>query len=180
MKAIRIFLLVLIIIGLIALATQKTWVPKLVDKIISYDPKSTNITPTPTQANITLADGEQCYVFSHNATKEEPYTVTEFINITIKGKTITGAKSGTQNGPDMTNGYTGTLLGTLDKDTINTVFSYTIEGSKNKEKEIYKASLMGIDKLRYPLTEGKGILLPDTTKEYKLLHYARVGCSASN
>ncbi len=34
-KFIRIFLLVLIIIGIVALATQKTWVPKLVEKILS-------------------------------------------------------------------------------------------------------------------------------------------------
>lgn len=36
MKFIRIFLLVLIIIGIGLLATQKFWVPKLVDKIIEY------------------------------------------------------------------------------------------------------------------------------------------------
>ncbi len=37
MKFIRIFLLVLIIIGLILLATQKIWVPKLVDAIIASE-----------------------------------------------------------------------------------------------------------------------------------------------
>ena len=35
MKFIRIFLLVLIIIGIVLLCTQKFWVPKLVDKILS-------------------------------------------------------------------------------------------------------------------------------------------------
>jgi len=39
LKFIRIFLLVLIIIGLGLIFTQKTWVPKLVDKIISYENK---------------------------------------------------------------------------------------------------------------------------------------------
>lgn len=34
MKAIRIFLFILIIVGIIALITQKIWVPKLVDKIL--------------------------------------------------------------------------------------------------------------------------------------------------
>lgn len=34
MKIIRLFLLILIIIGLILLATQNVWVPKLVDFII--------------------------------------------------------------------------------------------------------------------------------------------------
>ena len=33
---IRIFLLVLIIIGLVLLLTQEMWVPKLVDKILEY------------------------------------------------------------------------------------------------------------------------------------------------
>jgi|GEM_PF-2141790 len=37
MKIIRIILLILIVIGTIALATQGIWVPKLVDKIISSD-----------------------------------------------------------------------------------------------------------------------------------------------
>jgi len=39
MKAIRIFLLVLIIIGLGLLITQKIWVPKLVAKIIAAENK---------------------------------------------------------------------------------------------------------------------------------------------
>lgn len=36
MKALRIFLLILIIIGIILLLTQKLWVPLLVDKILLY------------------------------------------------------------------------------------------------------------------------------------------------
>jgi hypothetical protein len=44
-KIIRIVLLVLIIIGLGLLATQKFWVPKLVDKIISLDKKSDVVVP---------------------------------------------------------------------------------------------------------------------------------------
>jgi hypothetical protein len=36
-KAVRIFLLVLIIIGIAALSTYKTWVPKLVDAILRYE-----------------------------------------------------------------------------------------------------------------------------------------------
>ncbi|MBP6884132.1 MAG: hypothetical protein KBC06_02780 [Candidatus Pacebacteria bacterium] len=46
-KFIRIFLLVLIIIGLGLLATQKTWVPKLVDKILESE-KKTEVVPEPT------------------------------------------------------------------------------------------------------------------------------------
>ena len=81
-KTIRIFLLILILIGLALLATQKIWVPKLVSKILSYDKIPAVILPQP-QPVITLKDGQQCYTYSHDATKEEPYTVNEFINITI-------------------------------------------------------------------------------------------------
>ena len=80
----------------------------------------------------------------------------------------------------MTNGYTGTIQGTLKDETITTIFSYIIEGSKNKEKEIYKASKTGIDKLQYQLIEQGGMLVPDMIKEYETLHYARVGCKSSN
>jgi hypothetical protein len=95
---------------------------------------------------------------------------------------VTGTKSGTQKGPDMTNGYNGTIVGTLNNDTINDVFSYTIEGSSNKEAEIYRSreDQIGIEKMRYPLIEKSKILVPDVTKEFTVLLYARVGCTASN
>lgn len=127
-----------------------------------------------------LKDGQQCYTFSHEATAEEPYTVNEFLDITISGKTVTGTKSGTQSGPDMTNGYVGSIVGTLDNNTITDVFSYMVEGAHNKEKEIYRANQTGIEKMRYPLLEEKGILVPDITKEFQILKYSRVGCDASN
>ena len=179
MKTIRVILLVLIIIGLAALATQTFWVPKLVNYIISSEgvPVVINILP---EQNIVLKDGRQCYTYSLEATKDAPYTVSEFIDITIKGNGVIGIKKGTQAGPDMTNGYTGSLNGTLDNNTITAVFSYVVEGSHNQEKEIYRAGLTGIEKLRYPLIEGKGLLLPDTTKEFQVMRYARVGCTASN
>jgi hypothetical protein len=129
-----------------------------------------------------LKDGRQCYTFNHEATTTEPYTVNEFLDISISGAKVTGIKSGTQKGPDMTNGYNGTIVGTLNNDMINDVFSYTIEGSSNKEAEIYRsrADQIGIEKMRYPLIEKGGILVPDTTKEFTALLYARVGCVASN
>lgn len=37
MKFVRIFLLVLIIIGIILLLTQNLWVPKIVDMILRYE-----------------------------------------------------------------------------------------------------------------------------------------------
>lgn len=129
-----------------------------------------------------LQDGRQCYTYNHEATTTEPYKVDEFIDITISGTKVSGSKKGTQAGPDMTNGYTGTINGTLTSDTIESVFAYTIEGSQNKESEIYKARKdeIGIEKLRYPLIEKGGMLVPDTTQDFKTLLYARVGCTGSN
>jgi hypothetical protein len=106
--------------------------------------------------------------------------VNEFIDITINGTKVTGTKTGTQSGPDMTNGYSGTIRGTLNNNTITDIFSYVVEGSHNQEGEIYKAGLTGVEKLRYPLIEVKGILVPDTTKPFSAMLYARVGCTASN
>ncbi len=179
MKAIRIFLLILIIIGLTGLVTEKIWVPKLVSRIISSEP-SPVIIQTSKQGNIVLGNGRQCYTYSHEATTAAPYTVSEFIDMTISNGAVTGTKTGSQKGPDMTNGYTGTLTGTLADDTITAVFSYIIEGSQNKEKEIYRTSKVGIEKLRYPLHEEKNMLVPDTTQDFTALTYARVGCEASN
>jgi len=47
-KFVRIFLLVLIVIGVVLLLTQKIWVSKLVDKILTYQvfPIASEITPT--------------------------------------------------------------------------------------------------------------------------------------
>lgn len=186
MKTIRIILLILIIIGFGALATQRIWVPKLVNRILLSENTPVVILEDPaivlpiTQPNITLVDGRQCYTYNQEAVKDAPYKVDEFIDITIKGSIVTGTKRGTQAGPDMTNGYTGSLTGTLDKNIITAVYSYTVEGSKNKEKEIYQASKTGIEKLRYPLIEEGGILVPDKSKEFKTLLYSRVGCEASN
>jgi hypothetical protein len=132
------------------------------------------------QKPVQLVDGRQCYTYSHEGTATEPYTVSEFMDINIAGNVVTGTKTGTQNGPDMTNGYQGTLKGTLENNTLNLIYSYTVEGSQNKEKEIYRAGLVGLEKLRYPLVEQGSMLVPDTTKDFQILTYARVGCEASN
>jgi len=44
-KFVRIFLLVLIVIGIGLIATQKSWVPELVNKILSSDPNFNKILP---------------------------------------------------------------------------------------------------------------------------------------
>lgn len=121
-------------------------------------------------------EGRNCFVYKHEATKDEPYKVSETIDINVSGSVVTGTKNDTQAGPDMTNGYEGSLNGILDKDVMNVVFSYVVEGSANKEKEIYLVKKDILQKLRYPLIEGENMLIPDTTKEYKTLDYIRVNC----
>jgi hypothetical protein len=118
-----------------------------------------------------------CYAYHQEATPTAPYAVDEYVSITINGNEISGTKKGTQNGPDMTNGYEGTLTGSKEQDVMTLLFAYTIEGSQNTEKEIYQFVKTGIEKWRYPLIEEGGILVPDTTKYYKTLSYKTIDCA---
>jgi hypothetical protein len=129
-----------------------------------------------------LKDGEYCYSYNHESTVASPYKVSEFIKINIAGFSVSGVKTGNQSGPDLTNGYEGSLDGTIENDNMNLVFSYVIEGAHNMEAEIYKvrSDQTGLEKLRYPLTEGKDMLIPDTTKEFQTILYSRVGCQGFN
>ncbi|MDQ3075933.1 MAG: META domain-containing protein [bacterium] len=178
-KFIRIFLLVLIIVGLGLLVTQKMWVPKLVDRITSSE-NTPPVLVEATQSNISLKDGKQCFFYSHEATTAEPYNVTDFLTIEIAGNAVTGKKTGTQTGPGVSNGYQGSLVGTLEKNIITAILSYVVEGSQGKEKEIYKAGKIGIEKLRYPLLEESGMLVPDLKKGYQTLNYIKVDCPVEN
>lgn len=118
-----------------------------------------------------------CYSYHHTATTEAPYTVDEFIDLSITDTNVLGIKQGTQSGPDMSNGYSGTIVGTYDDNTIKGVFTYTIEGSQNSEKEIYAVNPSGLEKLRYPLYNEKGTLVPDVTKPFSVIAYQKVDCS---
>ena len=171
---------ILIVIGIAALCIGG------VILFMHYKQIQSAITPVavpavPTQVSL-LKDGRQCYTYDHEATPDAPYTVHEFIDMTVSGTAITGTKTGTQVGPDMTNGYSGTITGTVANNMISDVFSYTVEGSKNKEEEIYRVrpDQIGIEKLRYPLIEQGDMLVPDTTKDSTVVLYARVGCTASD
>ena len=118
-----------------------------------------------------------CYKYHQVATTSTLYAVDEYIDITTNGIKISGIKKGNQKGPDMTNGYTGTIEGTLSKGLITAIFSYTIEGSQGKEKELYKIVSTGLQKLRYPLKDEAGILVPDITKKFTALSYTNIDCS---
>lgn len=131
----------------------------------------------PVKIAVTKIQGNSCYSYHKDATTDAPYKVDGYINLKVSGNTVTGTKRGTQAGPDMNNGYGGTLKGTLDKASMNLLFAYTIEGSKNSEKEIYNITPEGLEKIRYPLIDVKGVLTPDMTKEAKKMPYNKVDCS---
>lgn len=135
------------------------------DELVKQD-NSTQVTPN-----------GGCFQYQHTRTLEAPYDVSEKIEISIDGDMVEGVKSGTQSGPDMTNGYEGTLVGTYNGNIIEVIFSYTIEGSSQKEKEIYKIGENVLTKTRYVLEEVDGILVPDLNSVPQYMDYTKVACS---
>lgn len=121
-------------------------------------------------------DGKYCFAYNHPATDVEPYKTSENISLEILGDKVSGSKSGTQEGPDMTNGYQGSIEGSIIGDSIEVVFSYVVEGSAGKELEMYELEGDSLKKLRYQLTEGKGMLIPDKDKELESINYYKVNC----
>lgn len=121
-------------------------------------------------------DGKYCFYYSHIATDSEPYHTAENVYLEILGDKVSGSKYGNQEGPDMTNGYEGSIEGSIIGDTIEVVFSYVVEGSAGKEFEIYELKGDSLVKLRYPLREGKGMLIPDKAGELKSINYIKVNC----
>ncbi len=185
MKFIHVFLFVLIIIGLGLLATQQMWVPKLVEKIMQYEEGPVVVTPEKVSLEMPVKDGKYCFFRSQKATETEPYEVEESIILGIKGTAVEGVKTGTQRGPDMTNGYTGKLKGTKDaENNLELVYDYTIEGSNQKELEIYKLNETSIVKMRWPLMTNdtfnekfdNDILLPDRSGGPKMIVYDAEEC----
>lgn len=122
--------------------------------------------------------GRNCYLYDQLATIEAPYEVHEKIDISVDGKKVSGIKSGTQAGPDMTNGYEGTLIGTLDDNMLTAIFSYTVEGSAQKEKEVYAVMSNSLVKHRYVLAEEQGVLVPDMSGDFREIVYNKIGCNA--
>ncbi len=180
MRKIQIILGILIVLGLGALATQKLWVPKLVDYIISKDNQnleSENPEVESENQEVKLV-GKNCYAYDQLATKEAPYEVHETLVLNIEGEKVTGTKNGNQKGPDLTNGYFGNISGEIKEDKIESIFSYTVEGSEGKESEIYEIKSDKLIKLRYPLNDEKGVLVPDTTFVANSLIYNKIDCTS--
>ncbi|MDB5265974.1 MAG: hypothetical protein JWM39_687 [Parcubacteria group bacterium] len=68
MKIIRIILLILIIIGLGLLATQRYWVSPLVNKILSYEKMPVVVSPTPAPTHLPAPTGTATVPVSHPPT----------------------------------------------------------------------------------------------------------------
>jgi hypothetical protein len=164
MKKLFIFLFIVIVAVIAFWLARKT-------EPTAETPRTPEILPA-------LTDGKYCYHRSQIATPDAPYAVEENISLTVSGNNVSGAKSGTQAGPDMTNGYEGSLTGTRDGENLDVVFAYTVEGSQNKEQELYKWTPTELQKLRYVLKESGKMLVPDLTSTPTILHYESVKCAA--
>lgn len=124
-------------------------------------------------------DGTYCYARTQTATPDAPYEVAEQLKLTIAGGAVTGTKSGTQRGPDMTNGYQGTLTGSIAGTELDLTYTYTIEGASQKEQELYSVVGSKLIKHRYtlfPSITDKNLLIPDMTTSQQLVTYTAERC----
>src|SRR5689334_22017160 len=72
---------------------------------------------TPTTSTFPTS-GEFCFTRTQKATESAPYNIEEHVKLNFNDKSVTGSKTGTQAGPDMTNGYEGTLTGAVVEDEM--------------------------------------------------------------
>jgi hypothetical protein len=104
--------------------------------------------------------------------------------LNFAGTNVTGTKRGTQVGPDMTNGYEGILSGAVIEEVneMELTYSYIIEGSQNKELEVYSFEGSNLVKKRWVLNEavinGESILVPDYIGEPMLVEYSSEKCAS--
>lgn len=126
------------------------------------------------------SEGQYCFSYKHPSSTEEPYSVDEFLYLSFNGTKVVGTKEGTQSGPDMTNGYSGTLLGAVVNDELELTYDYTVEGADQRELEVYAFDKGNVIKKRWVLTEqkidGKDILVPDYKGEPKIITYTAEEC----
>lgn len=155
--------------------------------IYFYKKLNNNITPSinnvgqisnPVKNIILIKDGEYCFSRTQMATDTEPYNVKEDIILNIKGNTVSGTKKGTQSGPDMTNGYFGNLNGSIKGNIMELIYSYSVEGSKARELELYEMKDNLLIKTRWPLVNINNILTPNKTGVPKLIYYTANICKS--
>lgn len=124
-----------------------------------------------------IVQGQYCFSRFQQATESAPYQVEEHIVLNILDGIVTGTKQGTQSGPDMTNGYQGNLDGTIKENVIEAVYAFTIEGSENKELEVYEMQNDSLVKMRWVLVDDGTMLVPDRTTDPAMIPYMTERCS---
>lgn len=132
--------------------------------------------PSNTSQGAPLPDGKYCYQYSQKATQDAPYSVEEYSEIVLSGNTVSGLKRGSQSGPDMSNGFDGTLSGTRDGNSLTIRFKYVIEGSSGEEMELYSLDENTLTKHRYTLKEEGGVLVPNKDEFVKDIVATKVSC----
>jgi hypothetical protein len=122
-----------------------------------------------------------CFGRLQEATADAPYRVEEHMSLTRVRGDITGTKSGTQAGPDMTNGFTGTMTGEAKDGYLQFIYAYTIDGSKQKELEVYRINGADLVKQRYTLDlakkDGEEVLIPNLSSTPTLITYTAEACT---
>jgi hypothetical protein len=130
---------------------------------------------------VKIADGKYCFYRKQIATEAEPYSSEESVVLNILNNIVTGTKTGVQSGPGVSNGFKGSLTGSVKDGEIEVVYAYTVEGSSGKEVEIYTFEGIDLTKLRYRLIDNfDGELTPDRLDELKRLVYVKSNCEVEN
>lgn len=169
----RIATIVLIVLGLAAI-----FVGWQLRQTQQRDTQGTDTSTTGSVSGVLFSESRPyCFVYTHAATTNEPYTTSEELSLTRIRDRISGSVSGTQRGPDMTNGYTGTLDGTLTNTGFTATTMFTIEGATQTEQQIFELTDTTLTKLRYQLIEKKNILVPDTTTIPQRIQYQSIPCT---
>jgi hypothetical protein len=129
-------------------------------------------------------ENKYCFVRKDKGTEDAPYSLEENVVLNFNGSKVTGTKQGIQEGPDFINGYVGTLSGaTITNelgDEMELVFDYEVDGSQNKELEVYVFDNDKLIKKRWVLHEakinGENILVPDYVGEPTIYTYTKIEC----
>lgn len=140
------------------------------------------MTSDSTIPNVAFTEGQiYCFGRLQKATADAPYRVEEHMRLVQVAGKITGTKQGTQAGPDMTNGFTGTMRGEMKDDYLEFIYAYTIDGAAQKEFEVYTIDGANLIKQRYALSEatkdGDKVLIPNLTTTPLQQPYLSESCS---
>jgi hypothetical protein len=81
----------------------------------------------------------------------------------------------------MTNGFTGTMTGEAKDGYLQFIYAYTIDGSKQKELEVYRINGADLVKQRYTLDlakkDGEEVLIPNLSSTPTLITYTAEACT---